>query len=172
MDVEERSEIDVTYPVGWINGSSVTNLVRVSRYNKYDQCREPTVHDTICTWEANATLRYNDVIQKAQHESEITRKSESKMLDEPCLGLIKRTRQRFVLNTTWQDAPYEAFNNCSNFVYKLLVESEERFLTRLSTSTPFSVERLPNTLTHLVTETNFWKSGIFIPRIKFKRTKV
>ena len=96
------------------------------------------------------------------------------MLDEPCLGLIRRSRQRLVLNTIWQDAlvTYEAFNNCSNFVYKLLVESEERFLTRLSTSMPLSVELLPNTLTHLVTETNFWKSGIFIPRIKFKRTTV
>ena len=27
MDVEERSEINVTYPVGWIDGSSVTNAV-------------------------------------------------------------------------------------------------------------------------------------------------
>ena len=174
MDVEERFEIDVAYPVGWIDGSRVTNFVRVSRYDTYEHCREPTVHDTICTCKEEATLRHNDVIQKAQHESEITRKSESKMLDEPCLGLIRRSRQRLVLNTIWQDAlvTYEAFNNCSNFVYKLFVECEKRFLTRLSTSMPLSVELLPNTLTHLVTETNFWKSGIFIPRIKFKRTKV
>ena len=175
MDVEEIFEIDVTYPVGWIGGSHVTNLVRVSRYDRYTHCVEPAVRATICTCSTNAKYHSNsDVIRKAQHESGFTTKSERKMLDEPCLGIIRRSRQRLILNMTWQDAlvTFEGFNNCSHVAYKLFVEWEDQFMSRSSTPVPFYVVLLPNTLTHLATVRTMWKSGFFIQRIDFQKIKL
>lgn len=174
MNVEEIFEVAVNFSIALTGGSNLTNFVRVSRYNPYSYCAEPGINHELCTCNGTAPLQFSDIINKAKHESSFTTKSETKMLDGPCLGLIKRSLQRLVLKTLWQDklVTYEAFNNCSKVTYQLMFTSQKQFSTRLSKPVPISVEILPNTIIHVITLSNTWKSGMFIPRTEFKKRKL
>ena len=174
----EIFDVEVSFPLKQNSrGISLNNLNRVSTYNVYEKCADISVDPTLCACDAhqqNNTQWRNELFLKLASKENFKLKSETLILDEPCLTIISRAQMRLVKNEKWQNAfeTYEGVNACANVTYKLTITFQEDKKTRISLRNPRSVTLLPRTITFLLTAHNPNTKGIFVPGFKFEKKKL
>ena len=155
------------------NGVTLNNLVRVSPFNKYEECTDKGVEPKLCSCQLNKTLWRNELYSKTASQKSFNLKPQSQILENPCLAIISRVRKQNVGTGRWQNAieTYEAVNACPDVTYKLIIGYKRARKTRISLKFPKSVTLLPRTVTFLMSAKNSWKFGKFIPRFTFEKSR-
>ena len=174
---EEIFDVQVSYAMKRnAKGITLTNLIRVSPFNKYEKCTDQGVDPSLCACHAdqrNNTLWRNELYSKIASQENFKLKPQTQTLDQPCLTIISRVKKRSIGAGRLQDAikTYEAVNACPDVTYKLIISFKKARKTRISLRHPESVSLLPRTVTFLLTAENDWKFGTFIPRFKFEKSR-
>ena len=159
------------------NGITLNNLIRVSPFNEYEKCADESVDPRLCACDAdqqNNTQWRNELFSKAASQENFKLKSDTQIIDEPCLRIVSRVREHNVGGGKRQNVieTYEAVNECPDVTYKLSMYFEKMRSTRISLRHPSSVMLLPRTVTFLLTANNLWKFGNFVPTFKLKKIKL
>ena len=177
----EIFDVVVSFPMKkHMNGEIMTleNVIRVSPYNNYEQCKDKGVEPKLCTChpeEKNNTLWRNELYSKTTSQMSFKVKPQSQTLDHPCLFLISRHRKLRVSKRRWRKhiQTYEAINACSNVTYYIFFHSARALNARVSLQYGTSVTLHPQTVTFLLTAkiSRRLKYAYFIPRFKFKKSR-
>ena len=158
------------------NGMTLNNLVRVSPFNKYEECTDRGIEPKLCAChihQQNKTLWRNELYSKTASQKSFNLKPQTQILENPCLAIISRVRKQNVGTERWQNAiqTYEAVNACPDVTYKLIIGYKRARKTRISLKLPKSMTLLPRTVTFLMSAKNSWKYGKFIPRFTFEKRR-
>ena len=171
----EVFDVQVVFPLKRRNGITLSDLVRVSMYNRYEGCADNDgVTPKLCTCsygKPNDNIMWQDKMI-AEGKSSFSLKYVNKLvLDKPCLFIVSRKHKILVLEKFRQDiiVTYEAHNACAERTYALSVGIKKARQTRLSITGPFNVTVYPKTVTFLMTGLNDWRTGRFALAFTFKR---
>jgi hypothetical protein len=157
------------------NGITLNNLIRVSSFNKYEECADKGVDPKLCachTDERNNTQWRNELYSKTGTQKNFDLKPQTQILDNPCLAIVCRSKKQYI-EGRWRNAieTYEAMNACPHVTYNLIISFEKVWKTRISLKHPKSVTLLPRTISFLMTAKITWKWGKFIPRFTFEKRR-
>ena len=155
-------------------GITLTNLIRVSPFNKYEKCTDKGVDPSLCACHANQqnnTLWRNELYSKIASQENFKLKPQTQILDQPCLTIISRVRRHGKAYLRMAIKTYEAVNACPDVTYKLIISFKKLRETRISLKHPKSVSLLPRTVTFLLTANVEKASERFIPTFQFEKRK-
>ncbi|XP_028401313.1 uncharacterized protein LOC114524438 [Dendronephthya gigantea] len=174
----EAFDIKVSFSVKQEMGMSLDKFTRASSFNEYEQCVDRNVNPKLCTCRTGRRnafkWRQKFTSRKVASLRSFSLVPTGQILDHPCLTIYTRNRQNSLPGGKKQNAisTYEAFNACSHLMYNLTIDVKVARHTRVSCVFPNTVTIFPRTMTFLMTVSNEWKYGKFIPRFSFVKRKL
>ena len=170
--IKEAFHVTISIPVKRHDGMILEKFTRMSSFNQYEECADENVDPKLCTCDTSLDerLKWRDnFMRSATSKPSFSHLPEILDLDKPCLTILSRHRFNLLSNGKKQTAisTYEAFNPCSYLIYNLTIDVKKSRETRVSRKLPDTVTMFPRTMTFLMTVSNAWKFGKFVPKFSF-----
>ncbi|XP_028403019.1 uncharacterized protein LOC114525792 [Dendronephthya gigantea] len=174
-ETAEIFDIELTFPIKKNEpGLTLSNLVRVTRFNEYETCSDTGVEPKLCACHpdnTNNTLWRKRLFSKMISQAKFGLKPRTRFLRKPCLLVVFWVKLQNI-GERWPSKirTYEAINRCSNVKYNLTIFFKEAHTTRISLKYPAYVTLLPKTVTFLFTTKNDLKNDQTIPVFRYMKS--